>query len=213
MEQVRGWQQRFEAESGEPFVFLSDEWYYITDKPFPKARHYGNFAQIENGVGMTRAFLDDWKRARRKLPSRLPEPTHITLITATMANDILAKITAELNQIENLTVDLLPVVNGFFGPLVTVAGLLCGNDILDALAANRAANVARDTAAKRLILLPRIVLDNPGKQFLDDLSVADFQQQAGDPVIFAKDVSEVMEMLDALAVAALPDELVLVGGR
>ena len=210
---VSTWQERFIQEMGEPFVFLSDEWYYITNTPFPKARHYGQFSQIENGVGMTRAYLDDWGKARRKLPAAIPQSTHITLVTATMAEGVMAKTVADLNRIENLTVELLPVVNQFFGPLVTVAGLLCGNDIIDAVQAHQQHNEGYANATKRLVLLPRIVLDNAGTQFLDDVTVTDFQERIGDAVVFTADVSEVIELITALATDALPSTPVLVGGR
>jgi len=238
VQQVQGWQQRFTEESGLPFVYLSDEWYYITGRPFPRAGHYGDFAQIENGVGMTRAFLDDWLRVRRKLPARLPEPTHITLVTGTMAQDVISRVADVLNRIDNLTVEVLPVVNEFFGPLVTVAGLLCGQDILDALATQRqSASTAYSAASgtgpsssaplaadlppsggtgpsgRRIVLLPRIVLDNPGKQFLDDLTVEEFQHRAGDMAVFAKNLDGVLELPGARATYAPPDEPVLVGGR
>ncbi len=208
--QVTAWQKRIEAEIGEPFVYLSDEWYYLTERPFPRAAHYRGYAQIENGVGMTRKLLDDWARLRRKLPVSVPTATHLTLVTATMAQGVMARIAADLNAITNLHVDLLPVTNGFFGPLVTVAGLLCGQDILDALATFHAAH---PVAGQRLVVLPRIVLDNSGQQFLDDLSVTDFQQQADQPVIFAQDVSEIVELAHALAADALPNVPVLVGGN
>ncbi|MBA3824517.1 MAG: DUF512 domain-containing protein [Ktedonobacterales bacterium] len=211
VQQVTAWQARLEAEIGEPFVYLSDEWYYLTEQPFPKAAHYRGYAQIENGVGMTRKMLDDWARMRRKLPKAVPAATHITLITATMAEGIMTKVVADLNAIDGLTVDLLPVINGFFGPLVTVAGLLCGNDILDALAVH--ADAHPTSAANQLVVLPRIVLDNGGTQFLDDVTVADFQARVGKPVIFTNDVAEIAELLHAVASDALPDEPVLVGGR
>ncbi len=212
--QVRHWQRRFEAEIGEPFVYLSDEWYYLTGKPFPRASHYGDFAQAENGVGMTRRHLDHWGRVRRKLPARLPHPTHITLVTATMAREVIGAMVADLNKIEQLRVDLLCVENGFFGPLVTVAGLLCGQDILHAIAQLRQDEPAilRDDW-RRIVLLPRIVLDNAGAQFLDDVTVASFQEQVGDRVVFAKDAGEILELIDALASDTLPSDLVLVGGR
>ncbi len=208
--QVTAWQKRLEREIGEPFVYLSDEWYYLTEKPFPRAAHYRGYAQIENGVGMTRKLLDDWNRLRRKLPAALPEPAQITLVTATMPRGILAQIVADLNKIANLRVDLLPVTNQFFGSLVTVAGLLCGHDILDALAAFHAEHPPE---GKRLVVLPRIVLDNPGQQFLDDVTIHEFQQRAGLPVIFVQDASELVELTHALAANALPDEPVIVGGK
>ncbi len=210
--QVRGWQRRFETEVGEPFAYLSDEWYYLTGKPFPRASHYGAFAQVENGVGMTRRLLDDWCRARHHLPASLPRPTRVTLVTATMAREVIAPIAAALDGIDNLTVDLLPVVNAFFGPLVTVAGLLCGRDIADALAAHRRERVAAGDE-RRIVLLPRIVLDNPGKQFLDDLTVEEFQRMVGETVVFARDIGEVMELIGALAAGVLPADPVLVGDR
>ncbi|HZC76396.1 MAG TPA: DUF512 domain-containing protein, partial [Ktedonobacterales bacterium] len=70
MARVARWQERFAAEPGahgQPFVYLSDEWYYVTGQPFPPARHYGGYRQIENGVGMTRKLLDEWRAARRGL--------------------------------------------------------------------------------------------------------------------------------------------------
>ena len=211
VDQVTAWQKRLEAEIGEPFVYLSDEWYYLTHKPFPKATHYRGYAQIENGVGMTRKMLDDWSRMRRKLPKQVAEPTRITLVTATMATEVMTKLVADLNTIDKLQVDLLTVVNQFFGPLVTVAGLLCGQDIVDALAADATAHATN--SAKHLVVLPRIVLDNPGQQFLDDLTVEEFQRRVGQPVIFTQDVSEVVELTHALAAATLPEVSVLVGGR
>jgi putative radical SAM enzyme (TIGR03279 family) len=212
--QVRRWQRRFERELGEPFVLLSDEWYFLTDRAFPPASHYGDFAQIENGVGMTRRLLNDWSRARRHLPPALPRPTHVTLVTSTMPREILADIAAALNQIDNLQVDLLIVENRFFGPLVTVAGLLCGHDVLDAIAAHRDKHQTMLAAMdERIVLLPRIVLDNAGQRFLDDVTAEEFQRQVGDRVVFARDVSEVMELLAALAQDALPDEPVLIGER
>ena len=71
VERVERWQKRFAAEPGAhrlPFVYLSDEWYFIAGRQFPPAHHYGDFAQLENGVGMTRKLLDEWKDARRSLP-------------------------------------------------------------------------------------------------------------------------------------------------
>src|SRR5579859_1452067 len=35
VKQAQGWQKRFEAETGEPFLYLSDEWYFLTNKQFP----------------------------------------------------------------------------------------------------------------------------------------------------------------------------------
>ena len=189
IEQVEAHQRLFEAESsdGYPFVYLSDEWYYITGRDFPPARHYGSYAQIENGVGMTRYLVDQWERGKRKLPARMSQPRRVTLVTSTMAQPVIEEFAADLRLVENLDVQVLPVVNRFFGPEVTVAGLLCGQDVLDALLAN-------DNLGD-LVLLPRVMLDSEGKRFLDDVTVEDFK--AGLPT-HAEFVRNAPEMIDAI---------------
>ncbi|HEY7355733.1 MAG TPA: DUF512 domain-containing protein, partial [Ktedonobacterales bacterium] len=179
--QVQDWQKRFEAEMGEPFIYLSDEWYFLTGKKFPAARHYGAFEQVENGVGMTRAFLDGWRRQRGRLPAALPQPTRLTLITSTMAAPVLAPVASALSAIPNLEARAVPVVNQFWGPLVTVAGLLCGQDVLDALLDLKARGELGD-----VVVLPRVMLDNAGERFLDDVTLADFMARAPARVEFAR---------------------------
>jgi putative radical SAM enzyme (TIGR03279 family) len=194
VKQVQGWQKRFEAEMDEPFVYLSDEWYFLTNKKFPPARHYGAFEQIENGVGMTRAFLDGWKRQQRRLPAVLSHPTRLTMITSAMAAPILTQVAADLGQVANLEAQAVPVINQFWGPLVTVAGLLCGQDVLDALANLRARGGLGD-----VVVLPRVMLDNAGERFLDDVTVEDFRAQVPARVEFARDAEELGTLIHSLA--------------
>jgi len=91
IEQVEVHQRRFEAkhEDGYPFVYLSDEWYYLTGREFPPARHYGNYAQIENGVGMTRYLIEQWKAGQRRLPRKMNQPRKVTLVTSEMARPVI----------------------------------------------------------------------------------------------------------------------------
>jgi putative radical SAM enzyme (TIGR03279 family) len=194
VKQVQGWQKRFEAEEGEPFIYLSDEWYFLTGKKFPPARHYGAFEQIENGVGMTRAFLDGWRRQKKRLPALLPQPTRLTLVTSAMAAPILFEVASDLSQVPNLEASAVPVVNQFWGPLVTVAGLLCGQDVLD-----RLNDLAGRGELGDLVVLPRVMLDNAGERFLDDVTVADFKARVPARVEFARDAEELGELVRELA--------------
>src|SRR2546428_4480096 len=164
IEQVEVYQRRFEAENpdGYPFVFLSDEWYYLTGREFPPARHYGSYAQIENGVGMTRYLIEQWARSKRRLPTRMPTPHRVTLVTSTMAQPIVEELATDMRQVAGLEVQVLPVINQFFGAEVTVAGLLCGQDVLAALAANE--NLGD------LVLLPRGMLANESRRFLEEFT-------------------------------------------
>ena len=192
IEQVEAHQRRFEVDSpdGYPFVYLSDEWYYITGRDFPPARHYGSYAQIENGVGMTRYLIDQWARGKRKLPARMSRPRRVTLVTSTMAEPVIEAFAADLRLVENLEVQVLPIVNQFFGPEVTVAGLLCGQDVLDAL-------LASDNLGD-LVLLPRVMLDNEGKRFLDDVTVEDFKAALPVRTEFARNAPEMIDAIRGL---------------
>ncbi|HLJ80752.1 MAG TPA: DUF512 domain-containing protein, partial [Ktedonobacterales bacterium] len=209
MARVARWQARFAAAPGArgmPFVYLSDEWYYITNQPFPPARHYGAYAQIENGVGMTRKLLDDWKAAKRTLSAsacalQYGQTGRLALVTSTMAAPVIERIAADIRRATGLEVRVLPVINRFFGPLVTVAGLLCGQDVLDELAL-RCGDFTRDD----LILLPRVLLDNAGARFLDDVTVEEFQARAPGRVVFAKTADELAAAVRSVYTSRRADE-------
>ena len=216
MARVERWQRRFATEPdahGLPFVYLSDEWYYTTRKPFPPARHYGSYAQIENGVGMTRKLLDDWRHEKAALarqaeiPAEIPaemrakSAAHVAarparrvgILTSLMAEPVLRRIAREARQATGLETRVVPVVNQLFGSIVTVAGLLGGRDMLDAIAREFA-----DFGPDDLLLLPRVMLDNAGVRFLDDVTLAEFIAQVTPRVVFAKTAAELRAALGSL---------------
>ncbi|QBD79640.1 DUF512 domain-containing protein [Ktedonosporobacter rubrisoli] len=192
IEQVEVYQRQFEAADpeGNPFVYLSDEWYFLTQREFPPARHYGTYAQIENGVGMTRFLIDQWERARRRLPTSLPEPQRVTLVTSKMALPVIEELAEDIRRIEQVEVQVLPVINRFFGAEVTVAGLLCGQDVLATLQENNPGD---------LVILPRVMLDNDGVRFLDDMTVEEFKAQIPARVEFVRNAPEAIDAIRSLA--------------
>jgi putative radical SAM enzyme (TIGR03279 family) len=196
IDQVEAFQHQFASENtdGYPFAYLSDEWYYLTGREFPPAQHYGSYAQIENGVGMTRYLIEQWAHGKRRLPASLSEPRRVTLVTSTMAQPIIENIAADMRQTAGLDVQVLPVVNQFFGPEVTVAGLLCGQDVLATLQQNE--NLGD------LILLPKVMLDNEGKHFLDDITVEEFKQNLPVRAEFVRNIQETIEAIQSFAVLA-----------
>ena len=203
VKQVEVQQQRFEREhpDSDPFIYLSDEWYYITGREFPPAQHYGSYAQIENGVGMTRYLIDQWSRTKRRLPVKMKEPRRVTLVTSVMAQPVIEDMAQDMRKIEQTEVQVLPIVNKFFGELVTVAGLLCGQDVLDALHEN--GNLGD------LVLLPRVMLDNEGVRFLDDMTVEEFKAQISTRVEFVRNAQETIDAIRSLATP----ELATLGSR
>ncbi|MGO8950659.1 MAG: DUF512 domain-containing protein [Ktedonobacterales bacterium] len=197
VERVERWQRHFAAlpgSGGLPFSYLSDEWYYLTKRPFPKARHYGEYAQLENGVGMTRKLLDDWHRLKHKLPRKVEPVRKLAIITGVMAEPVITRLARDLQTIPGLQLQVVPVANRFFGPLVTVAGLLCGQDVLDTIL-----EACDDFSPDDLIMLPRVMLDNAGSRFLDDMTVDEFRQRLTARVLFAKTAAEFAAAVATLA--------------
>ena len=195
---VQNWQRQFAAENlggaGLPFVYLSDEWYYLTKRPFPRARHYGDYAQLDNGVGMTRKLLDDWRTSKRDIPS-CPDPARkVALITGIIAKPVITRLARDIQASTGLSVRVVPVTNHFFGPLVTAAGLLTGRDVLDEIG-----RICGDFTSEDLIIAPRVMLDNTQSRFLDDLTVEEFRRQVGANVLFGKTAADLVSAIATLA--------------
>jgi putative radical SAM enzyme (TIGR03279 family) len=197
MTQVEAYQREFSANDpeGYPFVFLSDEWYFLTQREFPPAEHYGTYAQIENGVGMTRFLLDQWSHTKRRLPQRMPAAKRVTLVTGKMAQPVIEGLAKDMRTIDGLQVQVRPIINKFFGSEVTVAGLLCGQDVLDDLREAQITSTPTD-----LVLLPRVMLDNDGTRFLDDVTVEEFKAELSPArVEFVRNAQETIDALRTLA--------------
>jgi len=161
-QKVLEWGERqsevFKQKFDHHLVYLADEFYLMTGKPIPPVERYDNFAQFENGVGMTRSFIEDFEAAAAQFPIRLSVPRSVTLITGTLAAPVLsAVVLPRLQQIGNLSIQLIPVVNQFYGESVTVSGLLTGQDIYHAFKSEKPGE---------LIVLPPNCL-NYDRLFLD----------------------------------------------
>jgi putative radical SAM enzyme (TIGR03279 family) len=154
--------QNLKKELSEPFIYLADEFFIKADSPLPGASYYEEFYQIENGVGEFRKMIDGFTAVKSDLPQQLQSPLHITWVTGMLAaNPLNRHIISDLRKIKNLQIDLVPVRNEFYGPDITVSGLLVGEDIYKNL---------KNRANGDIILLPPRVLNHDGL-FLDDWTV------------------------------------------
>ena len=155
----------------EPFAVASDEYYLIAGERIPGRKAYGGYAQIENGVGLLRQFLDEEKALfRRRLWGRAA--TGGVVITGYSPRTYVSKYINEFSRRCGALFEAVPVVNRLMGPSVTVTGLLGGRDILAAI---KGRDVSR-------IFLPSVTLRDAGDLFLDNLSPADLVRETGAPV-------------------------------
>ena len=158
-----GWSVR----SGVRFVYPGDEFFIKAGRNFPDYDYYDDFPQIENGVGMVTLMRDEFE-ATLQFVERSDEPRSVTLVTGVAAAPYLEEMLAKLRALRpNLKAELVAVENRFFGPEITVAGLLVGRDVIDAL---------RGKKIKRL-LLPTVMLRYENDMFLDNVTVEQLAQE------------------------------------
>ncbi|MCL2817624.1 MAG: DUF512 domain-containing protein [Clostridiales bacterium] len=162
------WQKELGEEN---FIFLADEFYLLAGKKIPPHRHYEDFPQLENGVGMARLFWTSWRRAKRRLPARLPQPRECFIVTGVSGQKVIQPLLEDLAKVEGLHAELLAVENKFFGPTVTVSGLLTGTCLISALK-----NWREGREGEPLLLLPANMLKCGEEVFLDDMTVTELEK-------------------------------------
>lgn len=196
--QCQAWQRRLAGarRPGTTFVYLADEWYFLAGAPLPPAAHYRDFPQLEDGVGLTRRFIDRLRAAGERLPiiERL-RGRRVTVVTATMAAPVVAEHLVDgLLARHARAVELVVVENTFLGPGITVAGLLAGGDIRRAVQQRWQRSQQQQVqqqqvqqqqpprSGSELLLLPPACVNGRGL-FLDDLPLATLERQLGVPVV------------------------------
>ena len=176
IKEVRGWQRDFRSELGTTFVFLADEFYLRAAVPLPGAAHYGDYPQIEDGVGMVRRFVVDAKKTlSRDLVADFrirPGSLRGTIATGELFYPILAEYVSELNKKCETSLKVTAIRNQFFGPEVTVSGLIAGKDILG----------SRDSLDGDFLIVPEQACLKSGNVFLDDLTLDHLESELQVPV-------------------------------
>jgi putative radical SAM enzyme (TIGR03279 family) len=160
------------AETGEMYIFPSDEVYILAGVEVPQAEFYGDFSQYENGVGTIRTLKDDFARELPYLPKAKPG-WDITVLTAPLAEATQRGILDTLRKEKGLVSELITCENFTFGSTVTVTGLLCGKDFAAALERSQ---------GKGPVLIPPNSL-NKDNLFLDDMSPKDLEARFGRKVM------------------------------
>lgn len=178
---VSGWQKQCREETGKSFVYLGDEFYLLAGKELPSSEYYDGFPQLENGIGLTRNFLNEWETALKTL-QYADGAEQAVIPVGESAFRVLQPMMEAFNRQYGTKHSFVSVKNLFFGGHVNVTGLLTGGDILAAV---------KDS--ERLIL-PGVVLNNDNL-FLDDMSLDGFKRSFQGKVEIAKDAGELLRLL------------------
>lgn len=166
-EKGASWQKDFAARFGRHLVYLADEFYVLSGKPFPDSPCYDDFPQLENGVGMARKFISELEEIWTTLPEKI-EKRRVHLVTGKSAQEFFVWWGAcFMKRVRGLTVIVHGIENDFFGSSVTVAGLVTAGDIASQLG----------ELPGEEFLLPRVMLKADEELFLDGHSVAWLEEQ------------------------------------
>ncbi len=165
---IEAWQKKALQKTGSRLFFASDEFYLKAEKDIPSAEEYEQFPQIENGVGLIASMKEEFCAALDG-DYTLEKERHVSIATGAAAFNFIKSIakTAE-NRYNNLRVDVYEIVNNFFGEEITVAGLLCGCDIIEKL---------RGKSLGEELLLSKSMLRDQSDVLLDDVTIKDIEKE------------------------------------
>jgi putative radical SAM enzyme (TIGR03279 family) len=170
--EVSLWQERFRAEINRTFAYLADEFYIQGGVPLPETDYYDDFAQIEDGVGMVRKFLNEfnaelarWRKPRPRLCG--------TLVTARLFYPYLQQSIERFNEKFGSLLRVQLVDNRFMGKDITVAGLLAGSDIVAAL---------RDRPLGDFVIIPNEAISRVDGILVDNMSAGQISTHLRTPV-------------------------------
>jgi putative radical SAM enzyme (TIGR03279 family) len=168
-------QNQLRAQLGTNFALLGDEIYLRAGRRVPGREHYGSYPQIEDGVGMVRAFANDFARLTKRLAredqTRLNK-TDATVFTGTLFAPVVRQMFEKLNSRLGTRLMLEPVENTYFGGDVSVAGLLTGRDLLS----------ARDRITGEFVLIPKQMLKSDEAIMLDGMTIGEVSEALQLPV-------------------------------
>jgi putative radical SAM enzyme (TIGR03279 family) len=179
---VDRWSRRALVERDDPWVFGSDELYLLAGRDLPPPEHYGDYAQIENGVGAVTSLRERVRAGAATLP-RL-DGRRIGVVTGTSMTPLMPELLAQLESVTGASFVLIPTTNSLFGPTTTTAGLLVGADIRRALDGRDDLDIA---------LIPAETINDAGL-FLDDEQFIAVRESLPIPVYPSYDFIDVLSL-------------------
>lgn len=174
LDTVHQWQEKLYPEYGLHFIHCSDEWYILAERELPREDQYDGYLQLENGVGMLRLLEEEVKEALLHSDEESVK-RQVSIATGRLAAPFIRKnVELVVNVYKDLEVEVFPIRNDFFGEMITVSGLITGQDLI--------AQLKNQKLGERL-LIPCNMLRAGENVFLDDITVETVEKELGIPVV------------------------------
>ena len=164
--QVENIQEGLLRKLGTRFVFIADEFYILSGNGFPSYEEYEDFDQLENGIGMCRLFISRIDEDIKNLCYEKVLKEEATFVTGAAAYDLMVDTANKIMSRINVKINVVKIINNYFGDKITVSGLITGKDIIDQL---------KGKNYKNLILPGNILNDN--NVMLDDVAIEDLERE------------------------------------
>ena len=175
---VEAWQKKAYADHGLHFVHASDEFYILAGLPFPEEEIYDGYLQLENGVGMSRLFINEAEEEMADAV-RCYQRHRTSFASGMLPYPMLLGVSRKLAEKTGFGEDnlLYAVRNDFFGETITVSGLVTGKDLIKQL---------RGKDLGDLLLLPNCMFRSGEEVFLDDVTRAEVEKELGVRTVMIK---------------------------
>ena len=169
---IHQYQKDFLPRHGSRFVFAADEFYLLAEQQIPSFSDYEYFPQIENGVGLIAQFRQ--QKAAVLLEVEALDLDKITLVTGHLFRDELIKYAEQFSIKAEFNLQVVAITNNFFGPDITVTGLITGADLLQQL---------QGLSLGDGLLIPDVMLKDGRQLFLDGVNIEKIEKALQVPVI------------------------------
>jgi putative radical SAM enzyme (TIGR03279 family) len=163
---VSEYQKKSREKYGDTFIYLGDEFYFMADMEMPKTDLYDGFPQLDNGIGLTRNFIDEWDSVPDETVHN-DRPLNLAVVCGKSAAAVIERLTMPLNG-DNLKIKIISPNNEQFGENITVTGLLTGQDIF---------NAVQKAGEFDGIIIPSSALRADEDIFLDDMTLEELQSK------------------------------------
>lgn len=167
-------------------VCCSDEFFLLAGVDIPESKYYGNYSQLDDGVGSLRSIMDDFDEF--ELPQKINTPLNLCFACSVAAKSAFEYIAKGFNKIENLTVQVQPVKSTYWGKNITVAGLITSEDLINSIK-----NIESD-----YIIVPSIMLKPYSDLFLDGCSMSEVKERTAKKFFICENNYSVCEVIDLI---------------
>lgn len=167
-------------------VCCSDEFFLLAGQEIPPAKYYGNFSQLEDGVGAIRLLLEDFKKL--SIPKSIKNSTKILFATSYAAKTAIETVCKKLDKVKNLSIEVVPVKSNYWGQDITVAGLITTDDLIESLK-----NKDGD-----FVVIPSVMLRPYSEDFLDGKTLSYVKEKTGKEFFVIQNIYSMKELTDYL---------------